>query len=300
MKKEYYLTISRKDRIYLVIFVSILLGWELIKLFIPFPTLVDDENSAAIIASISQPDSLTFSKNEKQKTGLEQKPGNEIEEEVESSPVEKTPVAIMSATVDQLIEIGFSKKVAFTIQKYINAGGQIKDEKSLRKIYGIDTAELRNILPLINFPPAPELPDSTKTKKEKWTATIFDLNIASVEDLESLNGIGTVLADRIIKFRTALGGFTSVNQIKECYGLSEETFQLIQPRLTIIQPIQQFSINTLDPKTFSHPYLNKKILWMLPNYTKNHGPITNEQDLKQVFPPDSNWCNKLLPYIKFD
>jgi competence ComEA-like helix-hairpin-helix protein len=299
MKKEYYLTISRKDRIYLVIFVSILLGWELIKLFIPFPTILQNENSVTITANPGQPDSVTFSNNEKQKTGQDNMPGNTFEEEAESTPVEKTPVPIMSATVDQLISIGFSRKVAFTIQKYINAGGQVKDEKSLRKIYGIDTVELQNILPLITFPAAPEPPDSTTTKNKKWTATIFDLNEASVEDLESLNGIGTVLADRIIKFRTALGGFTSVNQIKECYGLSEETFQLIQSRLTIIQPVQQFSINTLDPKTFSHPYLNKKILWMLPSYIKNHGPITNEEDLKKVFPPDSNWCNKLLPYLKF-
>ena len=300
MKKEYYLTISRKDRIYLVVFVCILLGWELIKLFIPFPTIDQDENSGSITVNLSQPDSNLFSKNEKQKTGKDQKPGNEIEEETESTPVEKTPISIMSATVDQLVDIGFSRKVAFTIQKYINAGGQIKDEKSLKKIYGIDTVELQNILPLITFPTTPELPDSTAAKNKKWTAPIFDLNEASVEDLESLNGIGTVLADRIIKFRTALGGFTSVNQIKECYGLSEETFQLIQSRLTIIQPVQQFSINTLDPKTFSHPYLNKKILWMLPSYIKNHGPITNEEELKKVFPPDSNWCNKLLPYVKFE
>jgi competence protein ComEA len=300
MKKEYHLTISRKDRIYLVIFVTILLGWELIKMAIPFPNMDHEKYEAAQSTLSSGHDSLTFSKKEKPATDKILNQENTAEEEPEQAPAEKTPIPIMTASVDQLIDIGFSKKVAFNIQKYISAGGQIKDEKSLKRIYGIDTIAINNIIPLIIFPTAPVRPDSVDSTYKKKSVTIFDLNTASTEDLESLPGIGTVLADRIIKFRTALGGFTSTSQIKECYGLTAETFELIQSRLTIIQPIQQFSINTLDPKTFSHPYLNKKILWMLPSYIKNHGPITNEEDLKKVFPPDSNWCKKLLPYIKFE
>jgi DNA uptake protein ComE-like DNA-binding protein len=279
---------------------TILLGWELIKLFIPFPKPDQEEIVEIITSDLNQEDSLNFSKNEKPKPGKEQKQENAFEEESEPAQIEKTPIPIMAASINQLMDIGFSRKVAFTIQKYISAGGQIRDEKSLKKIYGIDTVELQNIIPLLIFPAVPQLPDSATTKHKKWTATVFDLNEASVEDLESLPGIGTVLADRIIKFRTALGGFTAVIQIKECYGLTEETFQLIESRLTLIQPIQQFSINTLDPKTFSHPYLHKKILWMLPSYIKNHGPITNEEELKKVFPPDSNWCVKLLPYVTFE
>lgn len=112
----------------------------------------------------------------------------------------------------------------------------------------------------------------------------MDVNTATAAELESLPLIGPSLSDRIIKFRNALGGFVSITQLKECYGLSEECFEKIKPRLTITLVTKQFSINSIDPKTFSHPYLEKKIMWMIPSYIKNHGPIKSEADLRKVFP----------------
>jgi len=220
------------------------------------------------------------------------------------APKERVPVTIMTATVDQLVSIGFSRKAAYSIQKYISAGGQIRNEKSLKKMYGIDTNEIAELLPYIIFPMPPEKKDSSFSKStyphKAYPVTVVDLNAASAEELESLPGIGTVLADRIIKFRTSLGGFISPSQIKECYGLSPETFDMLKTRITLTHPPEKFSINTIDPKTFSHPYLSKKIMWMIPSYIKNHGPITDAEMLRKVFPPDSNWCEKLLPYVSFD
>lgn len=300
MKKEYHLTITRKDRIYLVIFVTALLGWELIKLVLPVP-IVKSEASAAD-NSIVQQDSLIMESHAYNKA--EKNPqlnGQFIDEEKDASGP-KTPVTLMTASVDELVAIGFSKKVAFNIQKYISVGGQIRDEKSLKKIYGIDTNTLSNILPFIIFPEKQEKPDSfsfKKSEKKEFSYAPIDLNTSTEEDLDKLPGIGLTLADRIIKFRNSLGGFTSVDQLKDCYGITPETLEKIKPRLHIIQPPQQFLINTIDPKTFSHPYLPKKIMWMIPNYIKNHGAITNAEELRKVFPPDSNWCEKLLPYIKY-
>lgn len=297
MKKEYHLTITRKDRIYLVLFVTALLGWELIKLVLPSPNV---KSADSMTNSIVQQDSTIIEK--PVSIHAEKNPQLNIPEDEEEQPIPKTPIPIMTASVDQLVTLGFSKKVAFNIQKYISVGGQIKDEKSLKKIYGIDTNTLSDILPYIIFPSLASK-DSSSFKpgeKKEFINPTLDLNAATAEELDKLPGIGLVLADRIIKFRTSLGGFISVEQLKDCYGIPPETLEKISPRLNIIQPHQQFSINEIDPKTFSHPYLPKKIMWMVPNYIKNHGAIKNEEELRRVFPPDSNWCERLLPYIKFD
>jgi len=62
----------------------------------------------------------------------------------------------------------------------------------------------------------------------------IELNKADSAELVKLRGIGPVLAKRIIRYRTSLGGkFHSVEELRNVYGLSEETFQSIKPYLWI-------------------------------------------------------------------
>ena len=61
----------------------------------------------------------------------------------------------------------------------------------------------------------------------------IEINTATEEDFKALPGIGDVLSKRIIKFRTSIHGFKSVDDISRTYGLSDSTFQLILPYLTI-------------------------------------------------------------------
>ena len=69
---------------------------------------------------------------------------------------------------------------------------------------------------------------------EKRKFPKIELNSADSAALVQLYGIGPVLSRRIIKYRTSLGGrFHSVEQLKNVYGLSEETFQNILPHVWI-------------------------------------------------------------------
>jgi DNA uptake protein ComE-like DNA-binding protein len=107
------------------------------------------------------------------------------------------------------------------------------------------------------------------------------------------------LADRIIKYRTSLGGFLNLDQLRECYGLPPETLEKILPRLTISQPPTPIAINEIDLADFNHPYLNKKMVRLLLAYKKQHGPFKDASDLRKIYPPDSTWCEKIMPYIVF-
>lgn len=302
MKHEYHFTISRTDRISLIAFVVFLLGWELIKHALPEVVSMDFKSDLPI-----SPDNRAGIDSKLSTIQTKKKFQPEIKEEEDSSmtyPDEKnepTPVYIMEASWQDLRKIGFSAKVASNIEKYIAAGGVVKNEKDVLKIYGMDSLQWEAVSPYILFPAQDKEADKSSevTTHTPVEALVFDLNTASVTDLESLPGIGMVLAERIIKYRTSLGGFINAAQLKECYGLPPETFDKIQPRLTITQPATTISINETDLSTLNHPYLNKKMIRLLLAYKKQHGPFQDVSGLRKIYPPDTMWCEKLLPYIVF-
>lgn len=56
----------------------------------------------------------------------------------------------------------------------------------------------------------------------------LDLNAATVEQLDALPGVGPVLAQRIIDWRTEHGGFAAVDQLREVTGIGEARFADLQ------------------------------------------------------------------------
>jgi len=51
-----------------------------------------------------------------------------------------------------------------------------------------------------------------------------DINAATVKDLSRVKGIGKKTADKILRKREALGGFTSIYQVREIKGIGKATF----------------------------------------------------------------------------
>jgi competence protein ComEA len=58
------------------------------------------------------------------------------------------------------------------------------------------------------------------------------LNSATVEQLETLPGVGPVLAQHILDFREEHGGFTSVDQLNDVNGIGARRFADIEPRVS--------------------------------------------------------------------
>ena len=60
----------------------------------------------------------------------------------------------------------------------------------------------------------------------------IDLNTASAEELETLRGIGPVLAGRIVEYRTAHGPYTAPEDLLAVEGIGEKTVQEIRDYVT--------------------------------------------------------------------
>jgi competence protein ComEA len=61
----------------------------------------------------------------------------------------------------------------------------------------------------------------------------LNLNAATLAQLDALHGVGPVLAQRIIDFRTKRGGFTSVDELRQVDGIGEETFARLKELVVV-------------------------------------------------------------------
>jgi competence protein ComEA len=59
----------------------------------------------------------------------------------------------------------------------------------------------------------------------------LSLSSATVEQLDGLDGIGPTLAQRIVQWRDAHGGFRSVDQLREVEGIGEKRFEALRARV---------------------------------------------------------------------
>lgn len=61
----------------------------------------------------------------------------------------------------------------------------------------------------------------------------LNLNSCTAEELMSISGIGEVKANHIIEYREYLGGYTSVEQIKNIKGIGDGVYEKVSPYLTV-------------------------------------------------------------------
>lgn len=61
----------------------------------------------------------------------------------------------------------------------------------------------------------------------------LDLNRASARELESLPGIGAVMAQRVVSFRTSVGGFRTVEDLREVKGIGAKNFDRLKSLVTV-------------------------------------------------------------------
>jgi len=130
---------------------------------------------------------------------------------------------------------------------------------------------------------------------------LIDINSCDSSALIALPGIGPVLSARIIKYRNLIGGFASVKQLMEVYGLPQETYDLIKGRLFAdISDLRRINVNSADFRELSHiHYLEKYDISAILKYRELSGRIKSIEDLKEnkILAPEK--ADKVEPYLDF-
>lgn len=202
-----------------------------------------------------------------------------------------------TASEAELKSLGLSEKVIRNMLKYRSKGGTFYRKEQMKKVYGLNEETYKELESYIDLPAA----SNNKKSYPKKEATIVEINAGSAEAFQGIRGIGPSYSKRIVKFRNALGGFHSIEQIGETWGLPDSTFQLIKPFLKMDSPanIKQISLNEADLDILkAHPYINWKKATIIMNYKKQHGDFESIEGLKEIRAISEDLFAKIAPYLK--
>jgi competence ComEA-like helix-hairpin-helix protein len=212
-----------------------------------------------------------------------------------------------TATAEEFQRLGLSARIAGNIVKYREKGGRFRAAADFGKIYGLKETDFQRLQPYIQIEAPPSATETPEPVADKATSPrpapallTIDINAATADDWQQLRGIGPAFARRILNYREKLGGFSSIEQVAETYGLPDSTFQRIRPQLEASPVFRKININVADSEALkAHPYLNWKQANILINYRAQHGPYRSFEEVRKVEGLPEEVMRKMEPYLEY-
>jgi|BarGraNGADG00212_2_1021979.scaffolds.fasta_scaffold22545_2 competence protein ComEA len=75
--------------------------------------------------------------------------------------------------------------------------------------------------------------DATGAAAAGAPSAVVNLNTASAEELDTLQGVGPSTAQKIIDYRTANGGFKSIDELKNIPGIGDVRFAALKDHVSV-------------------------------------------------------------------
>jgi len=200
-----------------------------------------------------------------------------------------------TTTIEEFVQLGLSVKQAQVIERYRKKGGKFKTPEEFSKMYVIDSNTFRKLKPWIQINvlannSKPSFKDSIPKLNEQ--PVVVELNTADTLELTKIKGIGKIFARRIVAYRNVLGGFVSVTQLSEVYGIKKELVTSIASSFTLdTSKIKLINLNLVSFEELKkHPYITDYQAKAIIYYRSKVGNIRNRKELLE---------NKLLPLDKY-
>lgn len=230
-----------------------------------------------------------------------------VEKEVVKEALQLETFDPNTASQEELEKYGLSSYAAKNLIKYISKGGELRKPEDLKKVYGVDNNTYTKALPYIKIEksnleesdklesPSTHATTEEESSREKEEKEIISLNInvATPEELIKISGIGPVISKGIVEYRERLGGYHDLTQLKEVYGVSEESYDTISKYLFVEGEVKRFYIpGTKFKQVLRHPYIDYETTKIVKgisimNYARDFQKLIEEGTIDQ----------RLLPYI---
>ena len=208
-------------------------------------------------------------------------------------------------------QLGMSLVEIDKLLAFRKTGKFINSKKEFQNITTISDSLLNNISPYFKFPEwvvkrnqNVELSTSRDirsfAKKSKYILTSTDLNIASKEDLKTINGIGEKLSDRIIKYRSKLQGFSTPNQLYEVWGLGAEVVGklLLVFKVVKLPNIQKINVNTASfRELLKNPYIDYELCKKIFDYKDEVAELQDVSELKNIIGFPLELYDRIVLYL---
>lgn len=210
----------------------------------------------------------------------------------------------------ELSALGLPSYVVRNILKYREKGGRFRSVESMARVYGLTEEKFLELKPYIRIKQAEKkkkLEGIDTVVKPVWKekkqfkypeGTLVDVNVADTVELKKIPGIGSGIARAIVSYRTRLGGFCSLGQLKEIDYISPELlkwFKLETPSVRKLD-INRMSLDRLR----SHPYVNFYQARVIVEHRRKKGPIKSLSQLALYEEFTEKDLKRLSAYISFD
>ncbi len=173
----------------------------------------------------------------------------------------------------------------------------INSTKDFQLITGVSDVLLSEISPHFKFPDWVLKQQQKNTRVKKYSKVVrvdrstIDLNLATAQDLETINGVHEFLAQRIVKYRNKLQGFAYQSQLFEVWKLDKELASKILSTFLIVNKpiIEKMNLNTATFKqVLSSPYIDYDLCKKIFEFRDEVAELQSIEELKNIegFPID--------------
>ncbi|MFM2268729.1 MAG: hypothetical protein RL757_2170 [Bacteroidota bacterium] len=238
-----------------------------------------------------------------------------------------------TASLEELLQIGFSPKVARTLINYRSKGGQFRKATDLKRIYGLSETEYNRFLPFVSLEPTVPKTETAehrppqylgaKNENWAWNLQLFDPNAATESELLAL-GFPKQIVKIMSNFKKSGGIFRKKEDLKKIYGLTEEIYGKVEsyvqiadnqgkknadfPKSTLSYPSAKLNLasspinlnKATEDELMKVPRIGRTFAARITEYRNRLGGFSRPEQLKEVYGmPDSTYQN-ILPFCKIE